>query len=74
MENAVLGLLRATHDLKQQLQQTTMEQAADLAAVIRAGHEMIGIIRNIALAADTERLEECSERFNEYIEHILEVR
>ncbi|GLH12543.1 Catenin alpha [Gryllus bimaculatus] len=73
MENAVLGLLQATHDLKQQLQQTTLEQAGDLASVVRAAHDMVGIIRNVALASDTERLEEYSERFNEYIEHILEV-
>ncbi|KAK7872270.1 hypothetical protein R5R35_012118 [Gryllus longicercus] len=73
MENAVLGLLQATHDLKQQLQQTTLEQAGDLASIVRAAHDMVGIIRNVALASDTERLEEYSERFNEYIEHILEV-
>ncbi|XP_067001929.2 alpha-catulin [Anabrus simplex] len=73
MENAVLGLLQATHDLKQQLEQTTVEQASDLASIIRAGHDMVGIMRNVALASDTERLEECSDRFNEYIEHILEV-
>nr|CAD7568017.1 unnamed protein product [Timema californicum] len=73
MENAVLGLLHATRDLKQQLQQTTIEQANDLPSVVRAGHDMVNVIRNIALATDTERLEQCADRFHEYIEHILEV-
>ncbi|XP_063225043.1 alpha-catulin isoform X1 [Bacillus rossius redtenbacheri] len=73
MEGAVLGLLQATRDLRQQLQQTTLEQAGDLPSVVRAEHDMVDIIRNVALATDSERLEQCAQRFHEYIEHILEV-
>jgi len=73
MEQAVLGVLRATKDLRQQLSATTMEQAGDLGQVTKAGQELVSTIRNLALANDIDRLQESSDRFHEYIEHILEV-
>ncbi|XP_015595868.1 alpha-catulin isoform X1 [Cephus cinctus] len=73
MEQAVLGVLRATRDLRQQLSTTTMEQAGDLGQVTKAGQELVSTIRNLALANDIDRLQESSDRFHEYIEHILEV-
>ncbi|XP_050460236.1 alpha-catulin isoform X5 [Cataglyphis hispanica] len=73
MEQAVMGVLRATRDLRQQLSATTMEQAGDLGQVTKAGQELVSTIRNLALANDIERLQESSDRFHEYIEHILEV-
>ncbi|XP_048510696.1 alpha-catulin isoform X3 [Athalia rosae] len=73
MEQAVLGVLRATRDLRQQLGTTTMEQAGDLGQVTKAGQELVSTIRNLALANDIDRLQESSDRFHEYIEHILEV-
>ncbi|XP_015177338.1 PREDICTED: alpha-catulin isoform X4 [Polistes dominula] len=73
MEQAVLGVLRATRDLRQQLTTTTMEQAGDLGQVTKAGQELVSTIRNLALANEIDRLQESSDRFHEYIEHILEV-
>lgn len=68
-----MGVLRATRDLRQQLSATTMEQAGDLGQVTKAGQELVSTIRNLALANDIDRLQESSDRFHEYIEHILEV-
>lgn len=68
-----MGVLRATRDLRQQLSATTMEQAGDLGQVTKAGQELVSTIRNLALANDIDRLQEGSDRFHEYIEHILEV-
>ncbi|XP_043279896.1 alpha-catulin isoform X3 [Venturia canescens] len=73
MEQAVLAVLRATRDLRQQLSTTTMEQAGDLGQVTKAGQELVSTIRNLALTNDVDRLQESSDRFHEYIEHILEV-
>ncbi|OXU26604.1 hypothetical protein TSAR_006664 [Trichomalopsis sarcophagae] len=73
LDQAILGVLRATRDLRQQLCQTTMEQAGDLGQVTKAGQELVSTIRNLALANDIDRLQESSDRFHEYIEHILEV-
>ncbi|GFG30469.1 hypothetical protein Cfor_09311 [Coptotermes formosanus] len=73
MEQAVVTLLQAIRDLRHQLQATTMAQAADLTSVINAGRDMVNVIRNVALASDTDRLVECADKFHEYIEHILEV-
>jgi len=73
MEQAVVTLLQAVRDLRHQLQATTMAQAADLTSVINAGRDMVNVIRNVALASDTDRLMECADKFHEHIEHILEV-
>ncbi|CAB0042563.1 unnamed protein product, partial [Trichogramma brassicae] len=72
LDQAILSVLRATRDLRQ-LCQTTMEQAGDLGQVTKAGQELALTIRNVALATDIERLQESSDRFHEYLEHILEV-
>lgn len=50
-----------------------MEQAGDLGQVTKAGQELVSTIRNLALASEIDRLQESSDRFHEYIEHILEV-
>ncbi|XP_063990318.1 alpha-catulin isoform X2 [Diachasmimorpha longicaudata] len=73
LEQAVLGVLRATRDLRQQLVTTTMEQAGDLGQVTKGGQELVATIRNLALASEIDRLQESSDRFHEYLEHILEV-
>lgn len=73
MEEAVVALLQSTRDLRHQLQATTMAQAADLTSVVNVGRDMVNVIRNVALASDTDRLMECADKFHEYIEHILEV-
>lgn len=50
-----------------------MEQAGDLGQVTKAGQELVATIRNLALASEIDRLQESSDRFHEYLEHILEV-
>ncbi|KAK0095970.1 hypothetical protein PV326_006902 [Microctonus aethiopoides] len=72
LDQAVLGVLKSTRDLRQQLATTTMEQAGDLGQVTKAGQELVSTIRNLALASEIDRLQESSDRFHEYIEHILE--
>lgn len=72
MEQSVLGVLRTTRDLRQQLCATTMEQAGDLGQVTKAGQELVSTIRNLALANDINRLQESSDRFHEYMDHIIE--
>lgn len=69
----MLGVLRATRDLREQLYRTTMDQAGDLGQVTKAGQELVSTIRNLALASDMNSLQESTDRFNEYIDHILEV-
>lgn len=73
MEQGVLSVLRATKDLRQQLNTTAMEQAGDLSQITKAGQELVVTTRNLALANDIDRLQESSDRFHEYIEHIVEV-
>ncbi|KAK0179126.1 hypothetical protein PV327_007945 [Microctonus hyperodae] len=73
LDQAVLGVLKSTRDLRQQLATTTMEQAGDLGQITKAGQELVSTIRNLALASEIDRLQESSDRFHEYIEHILEV-
>jgi hypothetical protein len=51
-----------------------MEQAGDLGQVTKAGQELVATIRNLALSNDINRLQESSDRFHDYIDHILEVR
>ncbi|XP_011496940.1 PREDICTED: alpha-catulin [Ceratosolen solmsi marchali] len=73
LDQTILGVLRATRDLRQQLCQTTLEQAGDLGQVTKAGQELVSSIRNLAFTNDINKLQENSDRFHEYIEHILEV-
>ncbi|XP_049816325.1 alpha-catulin [Schistocerca nitens] len=73
MESAVCGAIRAARDMGHQLRQTTLEQAAELPAALRGAHDTVAAIRNAALAADADRLQDCSDRFTECLDHILEV-
>ncbi|XP_046661156.1 alpha-catulin isoform X5 [Homalodisca vitripennis] len=73
MESAVLSCLESTRELRAQLQVTAREQCADVDNLTRAGVDMVGTLRNTALSADQDRLDEAGDRFNEMVEHILEV-
>ncbi|XP_051157686.1 alpha-catulin [Leptopilina boulardi] len=73
MEEALDRLLRATKDLKQHLCATTLDQAGDLGSVTKALHELVSSIKNLASSSDIDGLKENSDRFQEYIDHILEV-
>lgn len=71
LEASIVRTLRASKDVKQQLQDTALDQAGDLFKA--EDMDLIGAVRNAALAADTGRVEECAERFQEQVEHIQEV-
>ncbi|XP_022186503.2 alpha-catulin isoform X2 [Nilaparvata lugens] len=74
MESAVVSCLKATRDLRAQLQATATEQTRDLAAVLRGGHDLVAQMRNTALAAvDQDRLEQTADRFHEFVDHLLEI-
>ncbi|KAE8747467.1 hypothetical protein FOCC_FOCC005798 [Frankliniella occidentalis] len=73
MEVAMLGLLQAVRDMRVQLVRTVVDQTTDLQATTKTGLEITDAIRNYALAADTERIDELGERFQEVLDHILEV-
>lgn len=69
----MLSCLDSTRELRTQLQATAMDQSADIENLARSSSEMVGSLRNIALSADPDRLDEAGDRFNERVEHTLEV-
>ncbi|GAB6029512.1 myosin 3 [Chamberlinius hualienensis] len=71
LEAAIVRTLRAIKDVKQQLQDTALDQASDLFKA--EDMDLIGITKNAALASDASKVEECSERFHDHVEHIQEV-
>ncbi|KAJ1525956.1 hypothetical protein ONE63_009141 [Megalurothrips usitatus] len=73
MEVAMLGLLQAIRDMRVQLVRTVVDQTAELQATTKTGLEIVDSVRNHAMAADTERIDELAERFHEVLDHILEV-
>jgi hypothetical protein len=74
VDGSLQAVLQATRELRAQLQATTLAQTADLGSVARAGVDVMNCVRNAALASDTERLDEAAHKFNEHLEHVLEVR
>lgn len=73
MESAVISCLEATRELRAQLQATAKEQSADIENLTQSGSDMVSTLRNTALSSDQDRLDEAGDRFNEMVEHILEV-
>ena len=74
MESAMLGLLQAIRDLRVQLVRTVVDQTSELQATTKTGLDIVEAVRNYALSSDTERIDEIAERFQEVLDHILEVR
>ncbi|CAM1322062.1 CTNNAL1 (predicted) [Pycnogonum litorale] len=72
LEMAIVQLLSATQDLRRQLQITALDQAVDVRQFCYE-QNVLHAIRNSALAGDTDRIEEYSERFHEQAEHLHEV-
>ncbi|KAI5710813.1 hypothetical protein M8J75_011637 [Diaphorina citri] len=73
VEQAITQCLQATRDLRLELIDTAGEQTGELALVTRGGHQLVTDIRNSALAADVTRLEEYSDKFQETVDHIVEI-
>lgn len=73
LEQSISQCLSATRDLRIELIDTAGEQTAELTLVTRGGHELVADIRSSALAADITRQEEYSDKFQETVDHIVEV-
>ncbi|GFS44736.1 alpha-catulin [Trichonephila inaurata madagascariensis] len=69
LEAAILQVLRATKDLKQELQDTAIDQAHELLKLFEET-DILSFLKSAALAGDQDRLEEYSEKFTEYAEHV----
>ncbi|XP_059352348.1 alpha-catulin-like isoform X2 [Daphnia carinata] len=73
LETAIRTLLQCTQELRLQLEQTALEQAADLLASSREDADLIGHLRAAAISLDGDRFDECGERFQEHVDHLQEV-
>lgn len=73
LEQSISQCLSATRDLRIELIDTAGEQTAELTLVTRGGHELVADIRSSALAADITRQEEYSDKFQETVDHIVEI-
>ncbi|XP_033207720.1 alpha-catulin isoform X2 [Belonocnema kinseyi] len=73
IEDALQCVLRAAKDLKKELYATALEQSGEFGLVIKAVQELVSSIKILASSNEIDRLQEHSDRFREYIEHILEV-
>lgn len=73
IDTAVDSVLTATQDLSNQLFMAVADQTSDLGRVIKHGVEMVHLLRTIALNQELDNLQECSNRFHDYIDHILDV-
>lgn len=73
IDTAVDSVLAATQDLSNQLFMAVVDQTSDLGRVIKHGIDMVHSLRTIALNQELDKLGECSDRFHDYIDHILDV-
>ncbi|XP_037031788.1 alpha-catulin isoform X2 [Bradysia coprophila] len=73
IDTAVDSVLTATQDLSNQLFMAVADQTSDLGRVIKHGIDMVHSLRTIALNQELEKLQECADRFHDYIDHILDV-
>ena len=73
LETAIRTLLQCTQELRLQLQQTALEQTAELIESSKEDVDLVSHLRAAAVSLDGDRFEECSERFQEHIDHVQEV-
>lgn len=73
IDAAIDSVLGAAQDLSQQLAMAVADQIPELNHIIKIGIELVNSLRNIALNQELDRLQECADRFHDYIDHILEV-
>uniref|UniRef100_T1IXC7 Alpha-catulin n=1 Tax=Strigamia maritima TaxID=126957 RepID=T1IXC7_STRMM len=71
LETAIIKTLKASKELKQQLQDTALDQGNELGKMDDL--DMLSALRNAAMSTDSERMEEYAERFLENVEHVQEV-
>ncbi|KFM70558.1 Alpha-catulin, partial [Stegodyphus mimosarum] len=72
LEAAILQILRASKDLKQELQDAALDQAQELVKLFDEVH-ILSYLKTSAIAGDKDKLEEFSEKFSEYAEHVQDV-
>lgn len=73
LDSAIDSIITAAHDLSQQLAVSVADQAADLNHIIKLGIDLVNTFRTIAINQELDRLQECADRFHDYIDHILEI-
>ncbi|KAG8226305.1 hypothetical protein J437_LFUL002744 [Ladona fulva] len=80
LDAATGALLQVTSDLRALLRRAALERASDLLAEMgdpTSGNgvvaDMVSALRNVAQAGDSRRIDEVSERFAEYVDHVVEV-
>lgn len=73
IESCVDSVLSAAQDLTQQLILTAQDQSSDLTHITKSGIELVNLLRNIALNHELDRLSIEGDRFNDHIDHMLEI-
>lgn len=73
LDHALECVLNGTHDLSQQLLLAVGDQVNELEHILRSAIELVNSLRTVALNQEIERLQESSDRFHDYIDHILDV-
>jgi len=73
IDTSIESVLNSVHDLSHQLTLTVADQTAELVHTIKIGIDLVNSLRNIAINHELDRLQECADRFHDYIDHILEV-
>lgn len=73
IDGAVDSVLTATADLSNQLCMAVADQTAELSGVIQMGVDLVCSLRTLALNQELDRLQERAERFQDYIDHIMDV-
>lgn len=70
---AIHTLLRATTELKLELQQTTIDNSASLVQSCRIASETINVIKQSSLIGDLDQLHFHAERLSEHIDYVEDV-
>ncbi|KAL1500968.1 hypothetical protein ABEB36_006378 [Hypothenemus hampei] len=73
LEESVQVCINTARDLSRHLANAAINQAQDLNTATKQGLEMVAAIRQQALSEDMDRLNHTSDRFQDSIDHILEV-
>ncbi|XP_067141907.1 alpha-catulin-like [Centruroides vittatus] len=71
-EASILQMLRATKDLRQELEETALNEAEEVIKIIQRT-ELLDLLRNASSAGDCDKLEEYAGSFCEMKEHVHEV-
>lgn len=73
IDAAIDSVLNAVQDLSHQLALAVADQLPELNEMLKNCIELVNSLRNIALDQELDRFQETSDRFHDYVDHILEV-